>query len=169
MNSGINLHSRDTVAKNRIVKDLEAAEGYLQLEMAEDALVELRNMPAKEHGSERYKELLLATQMMLQLWKPAAVTALELCKIDRKEKSYFIHAAFCLHESGNTLAALRQLLSGPKLLFGDPLYHYNLACYHAVLGNLTDARACLDKSFKLDPELEKTASEDSDLKSLFVA
>jgi predicted Zn-dependent protease len=150
------------------MNDLEAAEGYLQLEMAEDALVELRNMPTREQNSERYKELLLATQMMLKHWNSAAATAQELCKMDGKEKSYFIHAAFCLHETGETLAALRQLLSGPKSLVNDSLYHYNLACYHAVLGNLTDARSCLDKSFKLDPELEKTASEDDDLKSLFV-
>jgi predicted Zn-dependent protease len=150
------------------VNDLEAIEGYLQLEMPEDALIELRNMPSDEHQTERYKELLLATQMMLQHWEPAATTAQELCKINQTEKAYFIHAAFCLHENGDTLAALRLLLSGPKSLNSDPLYHYNLACYHAVLGNLTDARTCLKKSFKLDPELENTAPQDKDLRSLFV-
>lgn len=151
------------------MNDLEAAEGYLQLEMAEDAFVELRNMPTSEQDSERYKELLLATQMMLEQWDPAATTALELCLINAKEKSYFIHAAFCLHETGDTLAALRQLLQGPKVLLSDPLYHYNLACYHAVLGNLADARNCLDESFQLDPDLEKTAKDDNDLRNLFVA
>lgn len=135
--------------------------------MAEDALIELRNISSKEHHSERYKELLLATQMMLRLWNPAVITAKELCKINAKEKAYFIHAAFCLHETGDTLEALRQLLAGPKALLSDPLYHYNLACYHAVLGNLTDARACLKKSIELDPNLEKTAPEDKDLQSLF--
>lgn len=164
----INLRSKDTIAENKVVNDLEVVEGYLQLEMAEDALVELRNMPARKHDSERYKELLLATQMMLKHWNSAAATAKELCKINGKEKSYFIHAAFCLHETGDTLAALRQLLSGPKILLGDPLYYYNLACYQAVLGNLIDARKCLDKSFKLDPELEYTAQDDDDLKNLFV-
>lgn len=149
------------------MKDLEAAEGYLQLEMAEDALIELRNMPARDQQSERYKELLLATQMMLKHWKSGAVTAQDLCKANAKEKSYFIHAAFCLHESGDTLAALLQLLAGPKSLLKDSLYHYNLACYHSVLGNLTDARSCLDKSFKLDPDLQMTAEDDVDLKNLF--
>ncbi len=149
------------------MRDLEAAEGYLQLEMAEDALVELRNMPARDQKSERYKELLLATQMMLKHWKSAALTAQELCTANENEKSYFIHAAFCLHETGDTLAALLQLLAGPKSLQADSLYHYNLACYHSVLGNLADARTCLDKSFKLDPDLEKTAADDVDLKNLF--
>ncbi|MGJ8655487.1 MAG: TPR end-of-group domain-containing protein [Akkermansiaceae bacterium] len=155
------------LAEYEVVNDLEVVEGYLQLEMAEDALIELRNMPSKEQNSERYKELLLATQMMLQLWNPAAATAQELCKMDSREKAYFIHAAFCLHEMGETLAALRQLLAGPKVLLGDPLYHYNLACYHSVLGNLTDAQTCLNKSIELDPELELRAPEDKDLKNLF--
>ena len=135
--------------------------------MPEDALIELRNMPSIEHKTERYKELLLATQMMLQHWTPASTTAQELCKINPKEKTYFIHAAFCLHETGETPVALRQLLSGPKALNSDPLYHYNLACYHAVLGNLKDAHTCLKESFKLDPDLEKTAPQDKDLISLF--
>lgn len=137
--------------------------------MAEDALIELRNTPSHEQQTERYKELLLATQMMLQHWQPAAITAKELSKINQKEKSYFVHAAYCLHETGDTLAALRHLLSGPKALNADPLYHYNLACYHAVLGNLKDARTCLKKSFQLDPELEKTAPEDKDLQPLYKA
>lgn len=149
------------------MNSLEATEGYLQLEMPEDALAELHNTPKEKQGTERYKELLLATQMMLEHWTPAAETARELCKINIKEKSYFIHAAFCLHEIGNTLEALRQLLMGPPVLLGDPLYHYNLACYHSVLGNLKDAQGCLNQAFKLDPDLEELAPKDKDLKPLF--
>ena len=54
--------------KNHIVNDLEAIEGYLQLEMLEDAFIELRNIPTDQQNSERYKELLLATEMMLKHW-----------------------------------------------------------------------------------------------------
>jgi len=161
------LPIEDAIAENKSVNELDSIEGYLQLEMAEDALVELRNIPSSEQSTERYKELLLATEMMLKHWNTAASTAKELCHINPKEKSYFIHAAFCLHETGDTLAALRQLLAGPKALLEDPLYHYNLACYHAVLENLTDAKSCLTQAFKLDPELKKTAPFDDDLKNLY--
>ena len=89
------------------------------------------------------------------------------CLINHKEKSYFIHAAYCLHEIGKTKAALRQLLNGPVTLIKDPLYHYNLACYHAVLGELDQAKACYEQSILLDPDLKKTALEDKDLQSLF--
>jgi len=149
------------------VNDLEVIEGYLQLEMPEDAFIELRNFPSKQQKSERYKELLLATEMMLKHWESAASTARELCEINPGEKSYFIHAAFCLHETAETRAALQHLLSGPPALHNDPLYHYNLACYHAVLGNKSDARNCLNLAFSLDSELKITALNDEDLKSIY--
>ena len=153
--------------KNHIVNDLEVIEGYLQLEMLEDAFIELRNIPTDQQNSERYKELLLATEMMLKHWESAAATAKELCKINPNEKSYFIHAAFCLHEIAETRLALQHLLSGPSSLHNDPLYHYNLACYHAVLGSETDAHNCLSIAFSLDPELKATAVEDKDLRSIY--
>lgn len=134
--------------------------------MPEDALIELRNTPTSEQTSERYKELLLATEMMLEHWESAAHTARHLCEISPNEKSYFIHAAFCLHETAETGAALSHLISGPPSLEKDPLYHYNLGCYHAVLGNKQDAINCLDVAFTLDPELKKTAAEDDDLRNL---
>ena len=149
------------------MNDLEAIEGYLQLEMPEDAFVELRNIPDSEQNSERYKELLLATEMMLKHWESAAKTAKQLCDMNPTENSYFIHAAFCLHESAETRAALEHLLSGPLSLQSDPLYHYNLACYHAVLGNEIDAYDFLTVAFSLDPELEETAREDEDLKTIY--
>jgi len=149
------------------VNDLEVIEGYLQLEMPEDAFIELRNVPISLQSSERYKELLLATEMMLKHWESAAKTAKSLCEINPNEKSYFIHAAFCLHETAETRAAIEHLFSGPISLKSDPLYHYNLACYHAVLGNKKDARNSLNVAFSLDPELEVTAREDEDLKTIY--
>ncbi len=168
VNGGINLRIGSVLAESGGMNDLEVVEGYLQLEMAEDAMTELRDISSGEHVTERYQELLLATEMMLQRWGEAAETAKGLCVMNASEKSYFIHAAFCLHEVGETEEALRQLLSGPGALLSDALYYYNLACYNAVLGNLTDARHCLDKSFELDPELEVTSRDDDDLRGLFV-
>ena len=75
------MHNETCLAKNTKVIELEAAEGYLQLGMAEDAFVELRNLPLSKQSSERFKELLLATHMMLEQWPPASKIAQELCLI----------------------------------------------------------------------------------------
>jgi len=161
------LHHEPNIGNNHAVNDLEAIEGYLQLEMPEDAFIELRNIPEDQQSSERYKELLLATEMMLKHWESAAETAKQLCEINPSENSYFIHAAFCLHETAETRAALEHLSSGPTSLQSDPLFHYNLACYHAVLGNEVDAYDFLSVAFSLDPDLEETAKDDDDLKSIY--
>lgn len=150
----------------RLVNGYDPVSGYLQLDMAEDALLELKSMSAAKQKTERYNELLLAAQMMHGAWKDAAETAQWLCKKDDSENSYFIHAAFCLHESGDTKAALNFLMDGPKPLRKEPLFHYNLACYHAMLDQPVSAMKFLKKSFKLDPDLVKVAEKDKDLEGL---
>ncbi len=134
--------------------------------MAEDAIAELRSMPKTKRKTERYNELLLATLMMQQSWAEAADTAQWLCGKNEKETAYFIHAAYCMHETGDTLAALRFLMNGPKSLLDEPLYHYNMACYHAMLDQPEPALYALRRSFELDPELREVAENDEDLDSL---
>ncbi len=137
--------------------------GYLELGMADEALSELKAMSAVKKKTERHCELLLATQMMLKEWDVAAKTAERLCVINGEESSYFIHAAFCLHEIGDTEGALKQLMSGPRELMKESLYHYNLACYQAVLGQVKLAELSLSRSFDLDGKLRSVALEDDDL------
>jgi len=137
--------------------------GYLELGMADEAMSELEAMSAVKKKTERYGELLLATQMMLKQWGDAAYTAERLCDMNTEECGYFIHAAFCLHEIGNTEGAMRRLLTGPSALMKDPLYHYNLACYHAVLGQVEPAESALSRAFELDSKLREVARDDNDL------
>jgi mannose-6-phosphate isomerase-like protein (cupin superfamily) len=49
-----------------------------------------------------------------------------------------------------------------------PLY-YHLACIHARLGRLDEARTFLERALELDPKLQKWADEDEDLELLRVA
>ena len=69
----------------------------------------------------------------------------------------------CLHEMGDTVTACDTLRGGPKTLTANPLYHYNLGCYHAVLGDLGEATPALRQAFKLDSKLAEMAKTDPDL------
>ena len=142
---------------------LEVVSGYLQLEMPEDAMEELDLVPMSCRGDEGYQELLLAAQMMEKRWNAASETARLLCKKQPRRKHYFIHAAYCLHETGDTLAAKTWLMRGPKTLFKDALFHYNMGCYSAVLGEKESALGYLKKAFDLDESLREVAEKDSDL------
>jgi len=145
---------------------IEAAQGYLYLEMPEDALDELSHIKSAQRHSKLVIDLQLASEMMAEKWNDAAQSALKLCKLASHEPRYFIHAAFCLHETGDTQKAKQVLLSGPKELMEDPLFHYNMACYLSVLKELKPAKSYLRKAFELDPELKQLARTDEDLKNL---
>ena len=145
---------------------LSAAEGYLQLEMPSDAIEEIAKLPSRVRRDIHASELELAAEMMLKHWNRGSDLAQELCDKRPTKKSYFLHAAYCLHETGDTLAAKKFLMAGPKSLLQDGLFHYNMGCYSAVLGDPEEAKRYVDVAIELDPKLEETASEDPDLLGL---
>lgn len=145
---------------------LRAACGWLELGLADEALVELRTLPPDVRTLRIPLELKLAAEMERGCWNPAADTALLLCLKAEDEPEYFLRAAYCLHETGDTLAACNQLLRGPRALFDMAVFHYNLACYLWTLGEATRARCHLDQAVLLDPDLLESARTDRDLKGM---
>ena len=145
---------------------LTAAEGYLQLEMPVEAVIEIERLPVAVRQGVHSSELELAAEMMQQHWNRGADLAKQLCVMKPSKRAYFLHAAYCLHETGDTMAAKSFLMSGPKSLMKDALFHYNLACYSAVLGDKDEASRHLVPAFELDPALRETALNDEDLKGI---
>lgn len=145
---------------------LLAAQGYSELGLPDLALDELELLPEDVRGSPLGMESRLSVLMMAKRWKQALPIGRELCRVAPDKTAGFIHAAFCLHELGNSRDALDLLCSGPSALKAEPTYHYNLACYEAALGNIEQARAHLNVSFAMDKSLKDFARNDPDLKPL---
>jgi Flp pilus assembly protein TadD len=145
---------------------LRSALGWLELGLPEEALSELTTLPARERMRRHALELRLLAEMESRRWNAAADTGRLLCLKEPKEPRFFIHAAYCLHETGDTLAARDWLLRGPATLIEDPLFHYNIACYLAVLGDCKQAETHLERAFEMDESLRQTAQEDTDLAGL---
>jgi len=148
------------------VRTLEKALGWLELGLPEDALLELESLGPKERMRQQALELKLVAQMKAQQWNAGADTGRLLCLREPKEPRFFIHAAYCLHETGDTMAARNWLMTGPSNLIDEPLFHYNIACYHAVLGQPGQARSHLSRAFSMDGELRSVAEKDEDLSGL---
>lgn len=145
---------------------MRAALGWLELGLPEEALAELSQLTARERMRRHALELRLLAEMEARRWNAAADTGRLLCIKEPKEPRFFIHAAYCLHETGDTLAARDWLLKGPAELIEDPLFHYNLACYLAVLGERKRAKSHLERAFEMDASLRDSAREDRDLDAL---
>ncbi len=142
---------------------LFAAQGYSELGLPDLALSELDSIGEEARHESIVVETRLAVLMQAKRYQDALPIGRELCELSPDRTSGFIHLAFCLHELGNTGAARDLLINGPAALKAEATYHYNLACYEAVLGNLQEARAHLDVSFAMDRKLKDYAVNDPDL------
>lgn len=134
--------------------------------MLEDAVFELDRLPITAQLRADVLEMRILALMKASRWRDAIAACEKLCAVEPDSPVGFIHAAFCLHELGRTMEAKEVLLEGPAALIKDPIYHYNLACYECVLGNIDTARAYLDTSVSMDGKLRDFARTDPDLKPL---
>ncbi len=134
--------------------------------MAEEALAELERVPGEDRGHEDVAQLRVYIFMRVRRW-PEALTACETLRADRPDLPLgYIHGAFCLHELGRTAEAMALLQEGPASLLREPVYFYNLGCYHAVLGNPEEAQSYLQMSFNLDEKFREIARYDPDLEDV---
>lgn len=146
-----------------VTKTLRAAAGWLELGLPDEALHELHSLPAEVQRLRAALELKLAAEMEREEWNAASETARLLCLKAEDEPEFFLRAAFCLHETGDTLAACNQLLRGPKALFEMAVFHYNLACYLWTLGEGPRARSHLKQAIAMDESFIESARNDRDL------
>ena len=147
-------------------RTLLAAQGYSELGMFDDAIVELDSLPKEAAQVSTVIELRAVILMQAKRWKPALSASRDLCRAEPQKTSGFIHTAFCLHELGRTAEARDVLLGGPDALHTEPTFHYNLACYECALGHLDLARMHLEKSIELDKKMRDFAMTDPDLAAL---
>lgn len=145
-------------------RTLLAAQGYIELEMPEEALKELQSLPPEHQSREEIFQMRLFIYMRAKKWNEALEVCAELREASPECTTGYIHGAFCLHEMGKTAEAKALLQSGPTCLLSEPTYHYNLGCYDAVLGNLEAAAQHLEISFKMDKNFREIAKYDPDLK-----
>jgi len=147
-------------------KSIQAAQGYMELGMHDDALAELDSLVAAVRNRPDVLELRILVLIHAKKWDEALEASRKLCELRPEAAIGYIHTAFCLHELNRSGEAKSVLLSGPAALRDEPTYHYNLACYECMLGNLESAQAHLETSFSLDKKFRALAKDDPDLKAL---
>ena len=142
---------------------LLAAQGYLELGMTGEALAELSALPADGSRDPDIVELRLHVLIQAKRWADAWNAAEELLCISPGVLPGYIHGAFALHELGRTAEARDLLLRGPEELRNDPIFHYNIGCYEALLGNREAGLASLEQTFAMDRSYREFARRDPDL------
>lgn len=151
---------------NDLERRILAAQGYVELELHDEAQAELRKLPPQAADRVDVIELTVLCLMKEQRWQDALALTRKLCALEPGEPGGFIHAAYCLHELGRTAEALGLLDRGPAALRTKPVYYYNKGCYLACLGEDDKALTLLKQSFEMDGSLRRHARKDPDLDRL---
>ena len=147
-------------------KRILAAQGYHELGLWREAWRELDALSDAAQHRPDILEMRILILINERKWREALAISRQLAEAAPQEEGGWVHSAYCLHELGRTREAVQALLAAPATLREKAIYHYNLACYSCVLGQIDKAREALFRSFALDKRYRDFARSDCDLEPL---
>ncbi len=150
----------------QIRRRLDAARGYCELSLPKLAWEEIEPLVGEFEDVREVIEVELMVVMQLHDWPRALDIAQRLREHHPQHPAGWLQTAYCLHELRRTQEALEVLTSSPRALRKEPLFHYNCACYFAVLQQPREALAALRRAIELAPDFRAHALRDPDLADL---
>lgn len=148
-------------------RSLRAADGYLYLGLADEALEELAAVRAEDQLEAVVLLAKIRALLHLRRWKDAETLSAEGAELHKREEEFTVQRAFALHQQREGAKAVEVLLAAPEWIQKTGILHYNLACYEARLGDLNAARQCIDAAIQINAAIKKSAKADPDLEALW--
>ena len=148
---------------------LNAAQGWLELGSAVEAVQELRHIATENARHPDVLELHWSIQANQKRWEEALVLARQIIAAAPERCSGWIDQSYALHELKRTAEAREQLLTVTDKFPGVAIIPYNLACYCCQLGDPPAARQWLEKAMKAGSgaHIRRMAMEDADLQPMW--
>ena len=147
---------------------LLAIEGYIELEMYEEAAAELRQLDPAYHALEQTLVLQLCVHAGQQKWKKAHELASALARQDPDNAQWAIWSASAACRLQSVEAAKGILLKALVTHPDNANIHYNLSCYETRLQHFHKAQRHLLRAIQLDPRFKLVAMGDADLEPLWL-
>jgi Tfp pilus assembly protein PilF len=146
---------------------LRAAEGYLELGMPLEANDELEEITPEHRAQPQVLGLRVGVYLLAGHWALAATVARHLAKeIEPANPQWWIQWAYAARRAESVAAAETILLAAEPQHNAVAIVQFNLACYAAQLGRLTQARARLARAIDLDAQCKLLALEEPDLEPI---
>ena len=146
---------------------VQYARGFLELGMLVEAARELEAIEGAARINAQVMELQIDLHMAAKHWGLVVAMAQELTTRYPAESNGWISRAFALRELGRIHEAKEVLLQAePEHGRTCSVLHYNLACYHCLLGEMKQAKARLARACKMKKTWKQEARSDPDLKDL---
>ncbi|MCC6354326.1 MAG: hypothetical protein IT577_10595 [Verrucomicrobiae bacterium] len=146
---------------------LVAAEGYLDLGMADEALRELDSIESGLGEDAHPLRLRCRALIGLREWVTCVRLATEAARMYPEEGEFFLHWAYALRKVRPGSGAGEVIEAAPEPLRRSGVLHYNLARFEAQDGNMERARGYLEEACRLNPVIALSARRDPALKSVW--
>ena len=147
---------------------LNAAVGWAELGLPEEALVELSRLNPALLGHPDVMDLRWRLHAMKKDWAGALTVARAQLTVSPERVDSWINQSFALHELKRTREAFDELVAVVEKFPKVGVIPYNLACYACQMGQIDDARIWLRRARRLlgKDQLKEMATDDPDLKPL---
>lgn len=147
---------------------IEYALGYLKLGLLDQASDELEAVDFADRFTPEVMAARLDLHIAAKHWDIVANYARRLIDLDQDDVGAWI-ALGCAVRRTESVAAARDLLLKIEPIYGGThaVIHFNLACYHCILGDIEAAKESLAKACRMNPRFKAAALDDPDLEGMW--
>jgi tetratricopeptide (TPR) repeat protein len=150
----------------RQTKIQRAAEGYLELGMAQHALDTLARLGDPAGRDARTLYLRGEALRAMERYQDAVPALRQAARLEPENLHVWFALGWCYKRTGQIHLAIRSL---ERVLAVDPaeaLVHYNLACYWSLAGNKGRALGFLSRALQLDPDYRRKIDGEPDFDAI---
>jgi tetratricopeptide (TPR) repeat protein len=141
---------------------LVSAQGFLELGLPLEANEEIESMDAEVRHVPEVLAVRVGIYRKLEKWELMRVEAKKLAQCDPDEPDWTVAWAFATRRADSLDAARLILVHAVERLPSVAVFHFNLACYETQLGDLSRAKAYLQRAIELRGDYRLRALEDED-------
>ena len=145
---------------------LEAARGYLLLDMPDYALTELRAIRDRGGCGFALDELRGEAWRQLGRYGDAIVCYEQALRAHPDDLSALLGIAWCYKRTDQLPRAIAAMEQAYDAGSDEPIVLYNLSCYFALNGDKTGALSWLGRALRMKPSLRKLIVDEADFDSL---
>lgn len=145
---------------------IEAAEGYLMLDLPDAALRRLGLFANADTTPPRVQQLRGEVFRAKQDYERALLHFLHVPEEGEHRLDLLMAKAWCYKRVGRLDKAIESMRAAYHTSPKVPVVLYNLACYFALAGEKDEALSWLGRAFRLDSSLRKLVPTESDFDSI---
>jgi len=150
----------------QIRRRFEAAEGYVELGMIDQALAELHPLRQIQEVAYDYHRLLGECYRARENWA-AALMEFERCdRLQPESLDVLMAMAWCykrLNRLDDAIAAMQTAYESHR---DEPIVLYNLSCYYSLAGNKPQALSWLGRALRMERRLIELIPKETDFAPL---